>query len=204
MFTHSCHQHKIGHKFVSFFPGAPGMFATWRITGNEVLEAVLCFGPAVTQWTRQGQCTWRLTEQKWVSIKETTGKGGNCVKAKPLFLSAHVLIFLHTPLIPFQSFWVMSCCGRAVGTPSWRDGIKAALSDSRVHMPRKAQWEGKIKLIRREERTTAVSNKLTHKSEWQLTSSPCLSYNLLKQKWAVYVRPNYVGELHWHKKTITW
>lgn len=141
------------------------MCATWRFSGNEVLEAELCFGPAVTQWTRLGQCTWGLTEQKWVSMKGATGKGGNCVKATPLFLSAHLLIFLHTPLIPRQSFWVMSCCGRPVGTPSCRDGIRESLAWVTAGRTCQGKPSGggsgvSIMLISREERTSAVRNNL--------------------------------------------
>lgn len=123
----------------AIFPGVTGMCGT---SGNEVLEAELCFGPAVTQSTRQGQCTWGLTEQKWVSMKRATRKGGNCVKATPLFLPAHLLIFLQTLLIPLRSFWVMRCCGRSDGhvLPQWWDQGKSGLSDSRAHMPREAQW----------------------------------------------------------------
>lgn len=139
------------------------MCATWKLSGNEVLEAELCFGPAVTQWTGHGRCTWGLTEHKWVNMKEATGKGGNCVNVTPLFLSAYLLIFLHTLLIPLKSFWVMSCCGRAVGTPSCSDGIKESLAWVTAGRTCQGKPSGggpgvSIKLISREERTSVVHN----------------------------------------------
>lgn len=93
-------------------------------------------------------------------------KGGNCVKATPLFLSAHLLAFLHTPLIRLQSFWVMSCCGRAVGTPSRRDGIRESLvwvtaGRTCQGKPSGGGSEVSIKLISREERTSVVSNNFS-------------------------------------------
>lgn len=179
------------------FPGVTGMCATWKLSGNEVLEAELCFGPAVTQWTRQGQCTWGLTEQKWVSMKGATGKGGNCVNATPLFLSAHLLIFLHTLLIPLKSFWVMSCCGRAVGTPSCSDGIRESLAWVTAGRRCQGKPSGRgpgvsIKLISREERTSAVSNNfymILRDSSFQnyLSSDVKLAHFLIYQTHLQYI-----------------
>lgn len=68
-----------------------------------VLEGELCFCPAVTHWTRQGQCTWGLTKQKWVSMNGATGKGGNCVKATPpLPVCPPPHLPLHPPNPPFK------------------------------------------------------------------------------------------------------
>lgn len=146
----------------AIFPGVTGMCGT---SGNEVLEAELCFGPAVTQSTRQGQCTWGLTEQKWVSMKRATRKGGNCVKATPLFLPAHLLIFLQTLLIPLRSFWVMRCCGRSDGhvLPQWWDQGKSGLSDRRRTCQGKHSGGGpgvSIKLISRQKKTPCRDEQL--------------------------------------------
>lgn len=49
-----------------------------------VLKGGFCFGPAVTQWTRRGQHTWRLTNLKWVSVNEATAKDGElCQSRRP-------------------------------------------------------------------------------------------------------------------------
>lgn len=87
----------ICHEFV-IFPGETGMFATWRLSGNIALDAELCFGPAVIQQTRPGQCTWGLTKQKWVSMKGATDKRGElCQSDGPVSVCPPPHLPLHPP-----------------------------------------------------------------------------------------------------------